>query len=183
MLTLQFCLLLKAPPTPPPAHTPAQIHWELKWPSGKRKWHTCINSHLSLLRHFHKSINILYFAKPAPFYWNLDFFLVHSQSCYISCCHIGFIFVCVGTSPSPVCPINTVPVRSMGKWAKNMNLKEPSITIQSRTVWTKGWRQKKEKHFSSHTPLRWPFRCVKFRGIEADRPLRTQWGSYNLLWE
>lgn len=81
-------------------------------------------------------------------------------------------------SHSPVHPIRTGPISGMGKWLMNKKPKVTSIRKQSRTL-----RTKEEKHISFHCHLRGRFRCFWFRGIEADKLLRAQWGTYNLLGE
>lgn len=198
LISLCLCLLVisltLASLLPADTNTPATLH-SMRWPSGNTKWHTgrfsslltfrdklwdllvvlCINVSERHIGLSHGKCYVI-FAQ-----WGLDF-----QLSFITGATTTLVFVCVSTFPRAL-SVQSEPGLWVA-WEKsllNMSLKAPSIRAQSRTVRTNGRRQKKKKkHFSFQRRLRRRrFRSCWFCGIEADRLLRAQWGTYNLLGE
>lgn len=196
VLTLHFyvtplCSVPPQPPPPSPAHTHL-LYWTLRWPSGR---HFCFLtlparqemqaipfSYLISCQSFTSIYFILFFCtmrRLLEFVFSLQILLrltqVSSQLC---------VCVCVSTFPEP-CPSNQRTAhQEHGKnrwwiWTSKRHQLEDNQGLRGQ----KGKKTRKEKHFSFHGHLRRRFSCGRFHGIEADRLLRAQWGTYNLLGE
>lgn len=166
VLTLHFCLIPLTSYTSTP--TPALlIQSVLRWPSGNRKWHTCIHWFLCLclflsvctevrLRTstflwwcYENPIKLFssFFARCLSQSWTVSSFSV-VKSCYFShrwsCWHV---FVYVSTFPDP-CPSNEHTGHQMhGKIAMNMNLIARSIRNNRGLPGQRGGRQKRKNIF------------------------------------